>query len=134
MKLSNVNQIRSEDYDDDSKQTVDQLGETMNPFMQEVYELTEGRIDFENRVEVLKTIEITVDSSGVPTLNNKVNTGKATINGTQVIRAINLTNSANYATGTPFVNFTPIGGGFIRIDNITNLPANSKFSITMVIY
>ena len=134
MKLSNINQVRSEDYSEDYEDLVDQLGETLNPFMQEVYELSENRIDFENRVEVLKSIEITVDANGKPTLNDKVNTGKSSINGTHVIRAINLTNTSIYPTTAPFISFTPLGSGLVRIDHISGLPANSKFSLNIVFY
>ena len=39
MKINNSNQIKSEDFDEDYNELIDQLAETLNPFMQEVVEL-----------------------------------------------------------------------------------------------
>ena len=136
MKLNNSNQIKSEDFDKEYNELIDQLAETLNPFMQEVVELSDERIDFENKVEVLKTIEITVDSSGTPVLNDKVATGKGTsgVRGIQVISTFNLTVNSGYPTSQPYVSYTALAGGFIRIDNITGLLANNKYQMTMIIY
>lgn len=134
MKLNNASQLKSEDYDDEYQGLIDQLSEVINPFMQEVVELSDERIDFENRVEEIKTIEFTVDSSGKPILNDKLNTGKTGIRGFSVIRAFNLTNSSNYPTSHPFINYTPLGGALVRIDNITGLVANNKYQLTIIIY
>lgn len=134
MKLNNSTQIKSEDYDGEYQALIDQLAETLNPFMQEVVELADERIDFENRVEVLKTITLTVDAAGKPTLNDKVNTGKTGIRGTQVISAFNLTNSTIFPTSQPFISYRILAGGVIQILNITGLPANNKFQLNLVIY
>lgn len=134
MRIDNVNQIRSEDYPEEYEDLLDQLGETINPFMQQVQELSDGRVDFPNRVEVLRTIEITVDSNGNPVLNNKINAEKTGVRGISVIRAINLTNNTVFPTSHPFVSFTPVGGDIIQINNITGLPANQRFRLTLVIY
>jgi len=134
MKLNNSTQIKSEDYDGEYQALIDQLAETLNPFMQEVVELADERIDFENRVEVLKTITLTVDAAGKPTLNDKVNTGKSGIRGTQVISAFNLTNNTIYPTSQPFISYRILAGGVIQILNITGLPANNKFQLNLVIY
>lgn len=136
MRLNNSNQIKSEDYDPEDQQLIDQLAETLNPFMQEVVELSDERIDFENRVEVLKTIDITVDASGTPVLNNKIATEKGTlgIRGMTVIRAYNNTVITGYPTTNPFISYTPLAGGFARIDNITGLLPNNKYTLSIIIY
>ena len=41
MKLNNTRQIRAEDFEDDYTQLTSQLGTILNPFMQEVVELSE---------------------------------------------------------------------------------------------
>ena len=134
MKLNNVRQIRAEDFEKDLQQPMGQLGSIVNAFMQEVVEMTDGRIDFENRVEVLKDVDMTFDSNGTPTLNNKINGGKTGIRGIQVIRAVNLTKTTTYASGQPYMSFTPLAGGFIQVNNITNLTPNDKWRLTIIIY
>lgn len=135
MKLYNVTQIRAEDYEAEMQQTIEKLGNILNPFMQQVQELTDGRLDFENSVNTIKTVEITVDSSGVPILGNKVQTGKSSIRGFQVVNAVNLTNNAITATSQPFIaKYTSLGGGLVEINKITGLPENNNFRLTVVIY
>lgn len=134
MKLNNVRQIRAEDFPDELQQPMAQLGAILNSFMQEVVELSDNRIDFENRVENIKTVEFTVDASGKPILNNKIATDKSSIRGTQVISAINLTNPNIFPTEQPFISYTVLGGGFIQVNNIRGLQANNKYRLTIIIY
>ena len=134
MKINNVRQIRAEDFEKELQQPMSQLGSILNSFMQEVVELADKRIDFENKVEILKTIDITVDSNGTPVLNNKVAVDKSSIRGTQVINALNLTNTRTYPTQQPYISYTALGGGFIQINNITGLQANNKYRLTIIVF
>jgi hypothetical protein len=135
MKLNNTRQIRAEDFEDEYTQLVGQLGVILNSFMQEVVEMSDGRVDFDNKSEQKLSFDITVNSSGVPTqVPFKVKTNIKSIVGSQVIRAYNLTDVSVVPTGQPFINFTPLGGGFIRIDSITGLVADNKYKITVIIY
>ena len=79
MKLNNITEISPDDYKSEDRQTVSQLAEIVNPFMQQLVEIMDKRIDFENRVENLIQIEMTVDADGVPLLNNKINTNKSRV-------------------------------------------------------
>ena len=134
MKINNVTQIMGDSLGSENEQVAGQLGSIINPFMQQVVELSDGRIDFENRVENLIQIEMTVDASGVPVLNNKISTGKSNIRGTSVIRAFSSANVSIGATSQPFVNFKPLGGGLIEVTSITGLPANTKMRLNIIVY
>lgn len=135
MKLYNVSQIKAEDYPEEIRPTIERLGNILNPFMQQVVELADGRIDFENTVNNVKTFEITVDSDGKPTLNNKLQTGKSSIRGFQVINDVNLTNAALTLDEQPYVSsYVVLGNGLIQINKITGLVANNKYRLTLVIY
>ena len=135
MKVNNVRQIRAEDFEDDYAQLTSQLGTILNSFMQEVAELSDGRIDFENKVETIKTFDITVDSNGLPTQSPfRLNTNKSNIRGMHVIRAINITNSISYPESAPFITWKPIGGTLVEIQHITGLSANNKYKLTVITY
>ena len=134
MKINNVTEIRPDDFDKDDRKTVGQLAEIINPFMQQVVEITDNRMDFENRVENFLTIEMTVDSAGVPVLNNKIKTGKSSVKGFSVVSAFNLTNSNSFATEQPFISFTREAAGFVKVNKISGLPANQKFRLSMIVY
>ncbi len=134
MKINNTTQIRGDDFPQEDRDFAERLGNIINPFMQQVVEITDGRIDFENRVESLIQIEMTVDATGKPLLNNKINTGKSTIRGFQVIAAFNVTNASISADAQPFINYTPIGNGLVQVSKISGLPANQKFRLNVVVY
>jgi hypothetical protein len=102
--------------------------------MQEVVELSDERIDFENRVEVLKTVEFTVDANGKPILNNKIATGKSNVRGFSVISAFNLTNPNTYPIQQPFISYTILSSGFVQVNNIRGLQANNKYRLTLIVY
>ena len=134
MKLNNITEISPDDYKSEDRQTVGQLAEIVNPFMQQLVEIMDKRIDFENRVENLIQIEMTVDAAGVPLLNNKINTNKSRVRGLQVIAAFNTTNASLTATEQPFISFGQLSGGFVQVSKITGLPANQKFQLNVIVY
>ena len=134
MKINNTTQIRGDDFSQEDRDLAERMGNILNPFMQQVVEINDGRIDFENRVENLIRIEMTVDANGVPLLNNKINTGKSNIRGFQVIAAFNVTNASISASSQPFISYTPIGNGLVQVSKISGLPANQKFQLNVVVY
>ena len=115
MKINNVTEIRPDDFKKEDRNTVGQLAEILNPFMQQVVEVNDKRIDYDNRVENFLQIEMTVDSDGVPILNNKIRTNKSGSRGFTVVAAFNLTNNSISPTGQPFIVFTQISGGFVEV-------------------
>lgn len=132
--LNNARQIRSEDFEQELQQAMSQLAFVLNPFIQEVVDLANGRIDFENLVLNIKTIDITVDGSGNIVGTQNINTEKTGIRGLQVISAFNLTNAANYPTSQPFISYTPQGGSIIQVNNITGLVPGDQYRITFLVF
>jgi len=133
-RLSNVRRIIAEDFPAESQEVISRLGGVINYFMEEVVQLSNGNVDFENLDQQLLTFEVQVNPDGTPIINDKILTEKINPNGLQVIKAQNLTNNTVYPTGQPFISFTPSGDGFLKINNITGLPADNKFFITVVVY
>ena len=134
MKINNVTEIRPDDFKQEDRETIGQIADILNPFMQQVVEINDGRIDYENRVENFIQVEFTVDANGTPLLNNKIRTDKPSSRGFGVIAAFNLTTTNIYPTGQPFIVFTQLSGGFVQVNKITNLPANQKFRLNVIAY
>lgn len=133
MRLNNPKQIRAEDFSDELQEDMAVLGGILNPFMQEVFELSDGRIGFENLSFILKKIDVEVDANGVPKVVDKINTGKEKVNAIIVVRAVSLFSAEVYPTGQPWVNYTEKGNKVVDIVNITGLPADNKFRLTLFI-
>lgn len=133
MKINNTTPLNTGDFKQEDRDSAERIGNIINPFMQQVVELADGRIDFENRVENLIVVEFTVDATGTPLLNNKMNTGKSSIRGFQVISAFS-TSTVTTATSQPFISYTPLGNGLVQVNKISGLPANVKFRLNVIVY
>jgi len=134
MKLNNVTELRPDDFAQEDRRAVEQIAGILNPFMQQLVEIMDKRIDFENRVENYLEIEMTVDSSGIPVLNNKISTGKTYVRGLPVINAYSTVNATITPTEQPFISFTQLSNGFVQVNKITGLPANQKFRLNIIVY
>lgn len=132
-KISNYRRISSSDYTGEAAQTVDQLSQSLNPFMREVTDAINGGLDFDNLSQNIIEFEITVDDSGNPQ-TKQVNFGKINAIGTEVINARNVTNPSIYPTSKPFISFTRTGSNVVTVNNISGLPANQKFLLTVIVY
>ena len=128
----NFKKITTEDFPPDQQQNIGKLAFPINSFSEQVRNLFDGNVDFLNLNQELVTVKITVNGSGIPTTSNKVKSNLRTkAAGYVCIRAFNLTNSANYPTSTPFINFTQ-SGNIVTINQISGLVANEKYSLVLL--
>lgn len=133
MKLNNVTTINADDYKEEDRQTVAQLANIINPFMQQVVELADSRIDFDNMTRTLKQLDVTVNSSGIPIQATVLSTGKSAVYGTKVINAQNLTKATTYPTSAPYIVYTLQAGGSIKIERVYGVVPGNKFRLTIEI-
>lgn len=129
-RIDNVKRIKSEDFPPKDQETISRLAEVYNFFAEQVTNAINGNLDFENLTEDVFTFEVTVDSNGSPIDNSRF-ASSIGLQGTTVINAANLTNPAVYATQTPFISWSSNGAGIYTINNISGLPANNKFRLTI---
>lgn len=133
--LNNPRDINPQDFPEETQQTVEKLAYIINPFMQEVVNLSNKNIGFENLSFNLISISIEVDSSGKPLQVNKMNVGNMTNpKGTIIIDAINLTNAANISNQAPFLYFTSTGTNFVTINKIVGLIPNNKYQLNIIVF
>jgi len=131
--LSNIKRIIEEDYDKDDRPLIRRLSSTINTFMEEVIDTVNGNLDHSNMKRHIVTTKIEVDASGNILSGGKIrldNTNK--IYGLTCLRAINLNNLDQYVTGYPFISWLQ-KGQVIEIKHVTDIPANSKFTLTIEI-
>jgi hypothetical protein len=134
MQLSNLTPIKSEDFPEESRETVSKLAFILNRFMDEVVTLSQGNIDFENTTQEFRQFEVTVNENGVPTQPLQLRTQKVSPLGFQIIFAQNQVNPLGYPTSAPFISFTPRGNGVVDINNIRGLLANQRYFIRIIVY
>ena len=133
-KLNNARTINPQDFSEDFQSDAEKLSYILTPFMQEVVDMSNKNIDFENLNQNFLSIAIEVDTNGKPAQVNKINVGKVNPLGIQVIKATNITNAANLSNQAPFVYFTPNGTNLVTIDKIVGLIPFNKYQLNIIIY
>lgn len=134
-RISNFRRISTEDYQGEYQQLIEKIALNLNPFMQEVVDVVNGRLDFDNLQQNIITANFQVNSNGVPIGTNQLNTqGINQPRGFQVISARNTQNSTDFPSGQPFISFTPQGNSIVQINNISNLTANQTYQLTIIVY
>lgn len=136
MRFYQTTKIDPSNFPEDSQEVANSLASIYNPMIDALDQILNGQVDFENLNQALFQIDVIVDSTGKPSIGNKVNLGtaKSQPSGMTVIRAQNLTNASVYATSQPFISYTPVGNGIINFNNISGLQANNKYRLTVIAY
>jgi len=135
MLLPSFKRLYKGDYEATYQKLVDQLAVSLNIGLESLYSALSKNVSLKDNIRcTVKDLTITVNASGTPTSSTQFALDiPGQIIGTQVIYAINTTNSAVYPTGGIFISFTQTSTG-ILISNITGLPANQAFTIRVVAY
>lgn len=128
-----------EDFDKDDHQLVGKLAEVLNPFMQQIIASYQNKLNFDNLNQQVESFKITVDANG-----NPINAGSTVIKkqvkldligrvkGLWVINAKNQTDSTNYPTASPFIDFIQ-NGNLLQINKINGLQTAEEYELTIVI-
>jgi len=134
-RIQNFKRIITEDYEDEYKNLVSKLGSSINTFADEVTSALDNNLSIDDNLNIAKkTLTVTVDASGLPLSSTSVKSGlSGSCIGIQVIGAINLTNSTTSPTSTPFISYDD-NGGVIKVNKITNLQANDKYQLNLILY
>jgi hypothetical protein len=131
MKISGFKRIKKEDFDQEQQQLIDKIAYSINPFAEEVIRALSGNINQDNLNEKLKSIDITTDSSGIPTAEVQFkNPLTSRIEGLQVIKAENISNTTAYPSGGIFITYTE-SNNIVTVQHVTGLPANIKFRLKL---
>jgi len=129
-RLSNVQRLRIEDFEEEDRELVAKFAEIFNYFMTQTVDTVNGRLDYDNINRELITIDVTLDGSGnsINPITFRTETGN-TIRGIVVLSAQNLTNRAVFPNASPFISFEPTGNSLYKVNKITGLPASNRFQL-----
>ena len=131
-KLPSYRRLYDQDFPEKDQELVGQLAVSINAGFEALYETLNGKLSFnDNTASLITTITVEVDASGKPKSKTtiKKNTSDR-FSGFPVISAVNLSNSTTYPTSAPFISYTETTNT-VTIDNITGLPANNLFQLTI---
>lgn len=133
-KIDNIKRILKEDFPENSRETVDKMGYVINNFMEQVISAFNKNINFDNLNQEIKDISVTVNGSGIPTIDTNFKNNLITkVKGIQVILAENQTNTTSYPTSCPFISFTE-NNKIVTIRHISGLQANNKYKLRIITF
>jgi hypothetical protein len=134
-KIQSFKRIIAEDYDEKDRPLVEKLSNSINSFAQDVQDALNKQLSFKDNFNITTTtLTALVDANGKPLAKTAMKTGLVgQCVGVQVIRVANLTNSTSYPSGTPFVSYSNNNDAII-ITHISNLVANHKYQLTLILY
>lgn len=127
-RIDNVKRITVEDVSDEAKEAVGAVANYYNYFAEQVTNVLNGEVDFENLNRTLLTLELTLDSNNLPITTTRFG-GDVGLKGINVIRVDNLTNAAIFPSGSPFITFTSSGDGFYQIQHVAGLAALGNYRL-----
>jgi hypothetical protein len=130
-KLQAPKKIRIEDFKSDQSDLISKIGFVYNSFADQVYQVLNGNVDYDNLKRQIVTLDITVDANGAlvnaPSIKYNLN---SKLKGITVLNAVNLVNSNTYPSSHPFISWD-LNGSLINIKNISGLQNNSQYRLTL---
>lgn len=136
MKLPSFKRLYDQDFKEEDKDLIRQLAVSINSGIEVLYEALNKKVSMRDNVScTVKDFTVTVDSAGKP-LNRtsfSLDASNVTIDGCQVIRATNNSNSAVFPSAGIFLTFTQTNSG-VEIQHVTGIPANNQFTLRVIAY
>lgn len=129
MKPDNIRRIITEDYDAEDRELISKLAEVYNPFAEQITNILDGNIEFDNLNRQVIEFKVKVDSNGIPSQTTKFSATKTNFTSSNVIRLTNRTNPAKLPAGGPFVTFVSLGNGIYTVRHITGLYAGDEYLV-----
>lgn len=135
MKFESPKRLIREDVSEEDRALAEKVGGIINSSFEQIAKLFDNNLSIEDNFnQSKKDIIITVNTSGTPITAVQFKTDiSGNCAGIQVIKAENQTNVRTYPTGCPFISFSE-SNGVITVNNITNLQANNKYKLKLIIY
>lgn len=132
-KPPNIRRIQPEDFPQELQDAANKIADVVNQFSEEVIDLFNKKISFENLNREVVSLDVKIDGSGnvvnPPSVKHNI-IGK--IEGIVCISAINSVNPNIYPNNQPFIGYS-LRTGFIDIKAVKGLPNNSQFKLKLEI-
>ena len=131
MKIQIPRKIRTEDFESEDQAVAGKIGDMYNPNADEIYQVLNGRIDFDNLNRQKVDVLVQLDSAGALRALPSIKTTVAgRVSGLNLIRAVNIDNPGIFPTQAPWVSFTT-NGNLLTISNVSGLQPNSQYRLTL---
>lgn len=133
--INNIKRLVREDFSEEDQELIDKLANSLNPFMQQVFDAFNSSIDMSNLDQQIITIpNLEVNSSQIPKKKTQFSYAlQGQLEGVMVISAINTTSNSAYVTTAPFATIQVNVQGLAEIKHISGLTPNNKYTIKLLL-
>lgn len=129
-KLSDIRRIIPEDFEEEYQDLVTKISGSYNEFADEIYQVVNGQLDFDNLSRSKVIVDVTFNSSGIPTQEVVINSKLSYVSMLHIGK-ITASNSNVKFTQAPYISWTYKGDGNVKIDYGIGFTAGLKYSISL---
>lgn len=130
-KLSDIRRIVPEDFSEEDRESAEKIAGSYNEFADELYQVINGQLDFDNLARNKVTVDITFLADGTPSVQTSVKTTLTSVSMVHIGNVQNMTNSSEKLTISPFIGWTFNGSGFVKINYAIGFVTGRKYRITL---
>ena len=131
-RISPVSRIAAEDFDKDVQPTISKLAFVLNNFLTDVSNSYDKGITIDDNLAMeYRDFEVTVDANGVPRTSTSIRSQYTRIKGVQCVTVVNYSKPP---IAHPFVGWVATGNGEIRIQHVTGLVPDTKYTVRVLIH
>ena len=131
MKIEIPPKIRTEDFSAEDKDLVDRIAGVYNTFVDQIYSVLNGKVDYDNLTRQIVTLDVTTNATGQVVNSPQIKYNLSTkLKAVSVLNAQNLVNTNTYPISAPWVSWT-INQGYITVLNISGLGNSTQFRLTL---
>lgn len=134
MRLPLAKRIELDGIPAEQAESFAMLARIMNPFMANTVDILNGGVNFDNFESRLSKITIKTDASGnlKTPIDINVGLGRFPLGHICVdVRDSVNTNTIPNITGTPYLIYTPLTDGLLRVSKVLNIGANANLTLTI---
>lgn len=130
-KLSDIRRIIPEDFETDDQPVAEKIAGSYNEFADELYQVINGELDFDNLARAKVSLDISFDSTGKPIGTVNVSTNLSYVSMVNIGKAQNVTNSAIKFTQAPYIDWTYKGNGVVSINYGIGFVSGNKYRLVL---
>jgi hypothetical protein len=132
-KLSDIRRIIPEDVDDKSTPTeiVESIAGSYNEFSDEIFQVVNGQLDFDNLARSKVDLEITFTSEGKPNGNALINSKLTNVTMLHIGKIQDLSSTSSKLTQFPYIDWSHQGNGVVKVNYGVGFLPGVKYRLTL---
>lgn len=129
-KLSDIRRIIPEDFSKEAQEVIEGVAGSYNEFADEIYQVVNGQLDFDNLARAKVSLDISFDSTGKPVGNASIATSLGFVSMLHIGKIQNLTNASRISQ-VPYLDWSFQGNGIVKINYGVGFTAGIKYRLTL---